>query len=104
MISLEKLKILTPLQNLAQNVGDLCQLIFAKGFKKLSKVQKNCLIWLHCVWPLLPMLLLLLLLLLFFSFCFNFSPELGIEWGYANGKCLGFSKAPRLVLFLNYPP
>ena len=97
MISLEKLKISIPLQNLAQNVGDLCQLIVIKGFKKLSKVQKNRLIWLHCVWPLLPMVLLLL----FFSFCFNFSPEPGIEWGYANGKYLGFSKAPRLVLFLN---
>ena len=40
MISLEKLKILTPLQNLAKNVGDLGQLIVAKGFKNLPKVQK----------------------------------------------------------------
>ena len=40
MISLEKLKILTPLQNLPKNVGDLGQLIVAKGFKKLPKVQK----------------------------------------------------------------
>ena len=40
MISLEKLKILTPLQNLPQNEGDLGQLIVAKGFKKLPKVQK----------------------------------------------------------------
>ena len=39
-ISLEKLKILTPLQNLPKNVGDLGQLIVAKGFKKLPKVQK----------------------------------------------------------------
>ena len=37
MISLEKLKILTPLQNLAKNLG---QLIVAKGFKNLPKVQK----------------------------------------------------------------
>ena len=38
MILLEKLKILTPLQNLPKNVGDLAQLIVAKGFKKLPKV------------------------------------------------------------------
>ena len=40
MISLEKLKILTPLQKLPKNVGDLGKLIVAKGFKKLPKVQK----------------------------------------------------------------
>ena len=40
MISLEKWKILTPLQNLPRNVGDLGKLIAAKGFKKLPKVQK----------------------------------------------------------------
>ena len=40
MISLEKWKILTPLQKLPKNVGDLCKLITAKGFKKLPKVQK----------------------------------------------------------------
>ena len=40
MISLEKLKILRPLQNLPRNVGDLGKLIAAKGFKKLPKVQK----------------------------------------------------------------
>ena len=39
MISLEKLKILTPLQKLPENVGDLGKLIIAKGFKKLAKVQ-----------------------------------------------------------------
>ena len=39
MISLEKLKILTPLQKLPKNVKDLGKLIFAKGFEKLSKVQ-----------------------------------------------------------------
>ena len=39
MISLEKLKILTPLQKLLKNVGDLGKLIVAKGFEKLSKVQ-----------------------------------------------------------------
>ena len=39
MISLEKLKILTPLQKLPKNVGDLGKLIGAKGFKKLPKVQ-----------------------------------------------------------------
>ena len=40
MISLEKLMILTPLQKLPKNVGDLGKLIVAKGFKKLLKVQK----------------------------------------------------------------
>jgi len=39
MISLEKLMILTPLQNLPKNVGDLGKLIVAKGFKKMPKVQ-----------------------------------------------------------------
>ena len=41
MISLEKWNILTPLQNLPKNVGDLGQLVVAKGFKKLPKVQKS---------------------------------------------------------------
>ena len=40
MISLEKLKILTPLQNLPRNVWDLGKLIADRGFKKLPKVQK----------------------------------------------------------------
>ena len=40
MISLEKWYILTPLQKLPKNVGDLGKLIVAKGFKKLPKVQK----------------------------------------------------------------
>ena len=39
MISLEKLKILTPLQKLPKNVVDLGKWIVAKGFKKLPKVQ-----------------------------------------------------------------
>ena len=39
MISLEKLKIITPLQKLPKNVGDLDKIIVAKGFKKLPKVQ-----------------------------------------------------------------
>ena len=39
MISLEKWKILTPLQKLPKNVGDLGKLIVAKGFKNLPKVQ-----------------------------------------------------------------
>ena len=39
MISLEKLKILTPLQKLPKNVGDLGKLIVAPGFEKLPKVQ-----------------------------------------------------------------
>ena len=40
MISQEKWKILTHLQNLPKNVEDLGKLIAAKGFKKLPKVQK----------------------------------------------------------------
>ena len=43
MISLEKLKILTPLLKLLKNVGDLGNLIVAKGFKKLP----NHPIWSH---------------------------------------------------------
>ena len=39
MISVEKLKILTPLQKLPKNVGDLGKLIVAKGFKNFPKVQ-----------------------------------------------------------------
>ena len=40
MISLEKWLILTPLQKLPKNVGDLGKLIVDKGFKKLPKVQR----------------------------------------------------------------
>ena len=39
MIALEKWYILTPLQKLPTNVGDLGKLIVAKGFKKMPKVQ-----------------------------------------------------------------
>ena len=39
MISLEKLKILTHLQQLPENVVDLGKLTVAKSFEKLSKVQ-----------------------------------------------------------------
>ena len=38
MISQEKLNILTPLLKLLKNVGNLDQLIVAKGLKKLPKV------------------------------------------------------------------
>ena len=38
-ISLEQLKILTTLQKLPKNVGDLGKSTVAKGFKKLPKVQ-----------------------------------------------------------------
>ena len=41
MISLEKLKILTPLQKLPQNVEDLGKLIVAKVFEKLPKSNKS---------------------------------------------------------------
>ena len=36
----EKVKILTPLQKLPKNVGDLGKLIVATGFEKLCKVQQ----------------------------------------------------------------
>ena len=39
MISLQKLKILTPLQKLPKTAGDLGKLIVAKGFEKLPKVR-----------------------------------------------------------------
>ena len=39
MILLEKRKILTPLQKLPKNVGDLGKTIVATGFEKLPKVQ-----------------------------------------------------------------
>ena len=39
MMLLEKLKILTPLQKLPNNAGDLGKLIVAKGSEKLHKVQ-----------------------------------------------------------------
>ena len=39
MISLEKLKILTPLQKMPKNVGDLGKLTVSNGFDKLPKVQ-----------------------------------------------------------------
>ena len=39
MISLDKLNILTPLQQLPKNVVDLGKLIAATGFEKLPKVQ-----------------------------------------------------------------
>ena len=39
MISVEKFKILTPLQKLPMNVWDLGKLIVATGFEKLPKVQ-----------------------------------------------------------------
>ena len=41
MISQEKWMILTPLQKLHKNVGDLGKIIVAKGLKKLSKVKKS---------------------------------------------------------------
>ena len=39
MISLEKSKLLSPLQKLPKNVGDLGKLTVAKGFEKLLTVQ-----------------------------------------------------------------
>ena len=40
MITVEKLKILMPLQKMPKRVGDLGKLIVAKAFEKLPKVQK----------------------------------------------------------------
>ena len=40
MITLEKLNILTPLQELSKNVGDWGKLIVATGLEKLPKVQE----------------------------------------------------------------
>ena len=39
MIPLEKWKILTPLENLPINLGDLGKIIITAGFEKLPKVQ-----------------------------------------------------------------
>ena len=41
MISLEKLKTLTPLQKLPKNVGDLGKIIAAKCFKSCPKSNKS---------------------------------------------------------------
>ena len=38
-MSINKVTILTPLQKLPKNVGDLGKLIVATGFEKLPKVQ-----------------------------------------------------------------
>ena len=40
MISLEKLKIITPFQKLPNNVGNLGKIIVATGFELLPKMQK----------------------------------------------------------------
>ena len=40
MISLEKIRVLTPLRKLPKSVRDLGKLIVAKGLKKLPKLQK----------------------------------------------------------------
>ena len=39
MVSLEKLNMLTTLQKLPKNVGDLCKLIVVTGFENLPKFQ-----------------------------------------------------------------
>ena len=51
MISLEKWYILTPLQKLPKNAGDLGKLIVAKGFKKVAQSPINRQIWSHCLAP-----------------------------------------------------
>ena len=46
MISLRKLKILTPLQKLPKNVGDLCKFFVAlKSFPKLNKSPNLVTLW-----------------------------------------------------------
>ena len=47
MISLVKLKILTPLQKWPKNVGDLGKLIVAKGCKNVAQSPINRPIWSH---------------------------------------------------------
>ena len=41
MISLEKWKILTPLQNMPNNVGNLGKIIVATGFEWLQKIAQS---------------------------------------------------------------
>ena len=59
MISLEKWMILTPLQKLPNNVGDLAKIIVATCFEWLPKVQKitqsghTGVDWSHFDWRLL---------------------------------------------------
>ena len=38
---------------ISKNVGDVGKLIVGKDFKKLPKVQKNCPIWSHSLWPII---------------------------------------------------
>ena len=47
MISLEKWKILTPIQKLLKNVGDLGKIIVATGFKNFAQSAINRQIWSH---------------------------------------------------------
>ena len=48
MISLEKWKILTPLQKFPKNVRNLGKLIVANGFKKDAQSPITRQIWSHC--------------------------------------------------------
>ena len=48
MISLEKLKILTPLQKLPNNLGDLGKINYCQRFWKVAQSPINCPIWSHC--------------------------------------------------------
>ena len=49
MISLEKWMILTPLQKLPNNVGNLGKIIVATGFEWSPRSAKNPTIWSHFV-------------------------------------------------------
>ena len=50
MISLEKIKILVPLQKLLKNLGDLAILIVAPCFEIVAQSPINRPIWPHCLW------------------------------------------------------
>ena len=52
MISLEKLKILTPFQKLPKNVGDFGQNNYCQRFWKVAQSPKNRHDWSHCLHPL----------------------------------------------------
>ena len=49
MISQETWMILTPLQKLPKNEGDLSKVIVAKSFQKVAQSAKNRQIWSHCL-------------------------------------------------------
>ena len=98
MISLEKLKILTPIQKLANNVGDLGKIIVATSFEWLPKVQKYAKSG-HTV------LRCQHILALFYSYLNSYSVQqvpnsVTISWNKKQPKCLKklFHKYPQQFL------